>query len=81
VARKQVGQIDEGVLDRADARAAELGQTRRVFVERALEAALRSDTRDAAPDPGSGESTTHTASAPPPTHGSPSPSPSLARFG
>jgi len=40
VPRKQFGQLDETLLDRVDARAAELGQTRRVFTERALEAAL-----------------------------------------
>lgn len=40
MARKQFGMIDDGLLARVDARAAELGQTRRVFTERALEAAL-----------------------------------------
>ena len=41
--RKQVGMIDDALLARVDARAAELGQTRRVFTERALEAALAPD--------------------------------------
>jgi Arc/MetJ family transcription regulator len=40
MARKQVGQIDADLLARVDERAAGLGQTRRVFVERALVAAL-----------------------------------------
>jgi predicted transcriptional regulator len=38
--RKQFGMVDADLLARVDARAAELGQTRRVFTERALEAAL-----------------------------------------
>jgi hypothetical protein len=41
MARKQVGQIDAALLARIDERAAELGQTRRVYVERALEAFVR----------------------------------------
>jgi hypothetical protein len=37
--------VDDTLLSRVDARAAELGQTRRVFAERALEAALLDDTQ------------------------------------
>lgn len=61
--RKQIGMVDDGLLDRVDARARELGQTRRVFVERALVLALDepdqrpmrgcappSTTREQAPD-------------------------------
>lgn len=40
MARKNLGQLDEGLLQRVDVRARELGQTRRVFTERALEKAL-----------------------------------------
>lgn len=40
VPRKQLGMVDDELLARVDERAAELGQTRRVFTERALEAAL-----------------------------------------
>lgn len=36
MARKHVGMIDTDLLGRVDAKAAELGQTRRVYVERAL---------------------------------------------
>jgi hypothetical protein len=45
--RKQVGMIDAALLDLVDAARAPLGQTRRIFVERALEAALRDDTQAA----------------------------------
>lgn len=37
MARKQVGMVDEDLLDRADAAARALGQTRRTFHECALE--------------------------------------------
>jgi hypothetical protein len=37
---QQVGRIDAELLARVDARAAELGQTRRVYIERALAGAL-----------------------------------------
>lgn len=40
MARRQVGMIDGDLLDRVDREAGVLGQTRRVFVERALVAAL-----------------------------------------
>lgn len=40
MARKQLGMVDLDLLNRVDQQAAVLGQTRRVFVERALEAAL-----------------------------------------
>jgi hypothetical protein len=39
-ARRQVGEADSELLDEVDARAKELGQTRRTFVERALRWAL-----------------------------------------
>lgn len=42
MARKQLGMVDDELLASVDARAAELGQTRRVFTERALRAALAS---------------------------------------
>lgn len=48
MARKNVGKIDETLLNRVDQAAGELGQTRRVFVERAVEAAL-SDTQERVP--------------------------------
>lgn len=38
--RKQLGKVDEDLLDRVDARARLLGQTRRMFTERALSTAL-----------------------------------------
>ena len=38
--RRQVGRIDAELLTRVDAEAAERGQTRRVFIERALEREL-----------------------------------------
>jgi metal-responsive CopG/Arc/MetJ family transcriptional regulator len=37
VARKQLGMVDEGLVDRVDERCQRLGQTRRTFIERALE--------------------------------------------
>lgn len=41
--RKQIGMVDAGLLAEVDDRARLLGQTRRVFVERALESALTSN--------------------------------------
>ena len=48
MARKQLGMVDDDLLARVDARAAELGQTRRVFTERALEAWLKDSAGDPA---------------------------------
>jgi hypothetical protein len=42
MARKNFGAMDAALLDRVDARARELGQSRVTFVSRALEAALAS---------------------------------------
>lgn len=45
--RKQVGMIDAALLDRADEVAEVRGQTRRVFVERAIRAAVvEADAKD-----------------------------------
>ena len=46
--RKQVGMIDGDLLARVDACALTLGQTRRVFTERALEAWLKDSEGDPA---------------------------------
>jgi len=47
----QVGRAETALLRLVDERRAVLGQSRRVFVERALEAALAADGPDALPDP------------------------------
>jgi Arc/MetJ family transcription regulator len=41
MARKQLGMVDDALLDDVDRRALELGQTRREYVERALRWAVR----------------------------------------
>jgi hypothetical protein len=41
MARKQLGMVDDALLDEVDCRALALGQTRRVFVERALESYIK----------------------------------------
>lgn len=88
VARKQLGMVDDGLLARVDERATELGQTRRVFTERALEAALSEANgaangmqADPAPVPSAG--TDGVRSAAPPRASGPHVvgSPALARFG
>lgn len=62
VSRKQVGMIDGALLDRVDAAREPLGQTRRLFVERALEAALRDDTPR--PSPAGRQAKTEVAKTP-----------------
>jgi hypothetical protein len=48
MARKQLGMVDDDLLARVDACALTLGQTRRVFTERALEAWLKDSEGDPA---------------------------------
>jgi hypothetical protein len=41
---RQVGRIDAGLLERVDERARQLGQTRRIYVERSLRAVLAAES-------------------------------------